>query len=200
MILLPPHLLNQYRSFCSRSAVVESALVDHVKWLRYFLDFCEKYQIVGDESERTRQFLEKLRQKGQHEDKRQQAARAVALYFAMVRTGGEAMAPVQVLSSPRQPSAAVASHARPSQFSVAGYQETSDSPEWDEVLGKLADEIKVRHYSRKTLQTYAKWSRSFQRFLKNKPPQELSTADVKEYLRAGQDDQGGKKPAGLGLK
>jgi len=46
----------------------------------------------------------------------------------------------------------------------------------------MADEIKVRHYSRKTLQTYALWSRQFQRFLKNKPPQELSTADVKEYL------------------
>lgn len=40
----------------------------------------------------------------------------------------------------------------------------------------------MRHYSRKTLQAYAKWARNFQRFLKNKPPQELSTADVKEYL------------------
>ncbi|HEY6871790.1 MAG TPA: integron integrase [Geobacteraceae bacterium] len=49
-------------------------------------------------------------------------------------------------------------------------------------MAKLAAEIKVRHYSRKTLQTYAKWSRQFQRFLKNKPPEELSTADVKEYL------------------
>lgn len=46
----------------------------------------------------------------------------------------------------------------------------------------MAEEIKVRHYSRKTLQTYALWSRQFQRYLKNKPPQELTTADVKEYL------------------
>ena len=46
----------------------------------------------------------------------------------------------------------------------------------------MADEIKVRHYSRKTLKTYALWSRNFQRFLKNKPPEEVSTADVKEYL------------------
>ncbi|WP_246525645.1 integron integrase [Geomobilimonas luticola] len=49
-------------------------------------------------------------------------------------------------------------------------------------MSKLADEIKVRHYSRKTLQTYAKWSRQFQRFLKNKSPEELTTDDVKEYL------------------
>ncbi|WP_238525070.1 site-specific integrase [Geobacter sulfurreducens] len=58
----------------------------------------------------------------------------------------------------------------------------SDSPEWDEVLETLAAEIKVRHYSRKTLRTYALWSRKFQRFLKNKSPRELCTDDVKEYL------------------
>jgi integron integrase len=64
----------------------------------------------------------------------------------------------------------------------AGYEVKSDSPEWDAVLDTLASEIKVRHYSRKTLKTYANWSRRFQRFLQNKPPQELSTVDVKEYL------------------
>jgi Phage integrase, N-terminal SAM-like domain len=46
----------------------------------------------------------------------------------------------------------------------------------------MAAEIKVRHYSRKTLKTYANWSRLFQRFLKDKSPLELTTADVKEYL------------------
>ena len=46
----------------------------------------------------------------------------------------------------------------------------------------MAAEIKVRHYSRKTLITYAKWSRHFQRFLKSKQPPELSTEDVKSYL------------------
>ena len=72
--------------------------------------------------------------------------------------------------------------ARKSQYSEAGYQQKSDSPEWDEAIASLAAEILVRHYSRKTLKTYAHWSRLFQRFLKNKPPAELSTADVKEYL------------------
>jgi Phage integrase, N-terminal SAM-like domain len=71
---------------------------------------------------------------------------------------------------------------RTSQYIDAGYQEKSDSPEWDKVMESMADEIRVRHYSRKTLKTYAKWSRCFQRFLKNKTPEELSTVDVKEYL------------------
>lgn len=40
----------------------------------------------------------------------------------------------------------------------------------------------LRHYSRKTLKTYANWSRQFQRFLKNKPPHELTGDGVKSYL------------------
>lgn len=71
---------------------------------------------------------------------------------------------------------------RRSQYTEAGYQESSASPEWDKVLENMAVEIKVRHYSRKTLKTYALWSRNFQRFLKDKPPGDLSTVDVKEYL------------------
>jgi integron integrase len=58
----------------------------------------------------------------------------------------------------------------------------SASPEWDALIDKLADEIKTRHYSRKTLKTYADWSRKFQGFLHNKFPDALSATDVKEYL------------------
>jgi integron integrase len=63
-----------------------------------------------------------------------------------------------------------------------GYVAESDSAEWDKTVAALASEIKTRHYSRKTLKIYAHWSRQFQRFLKNKPPHELSSTDVKEYL------------------
>ena len=60
--------------------------------------------------------------------------------------------------------------------------EKSKSPAWDQAIEKLAAEIKVRHYSRKTLKTYADWGRKFQRFLGDKPPEELSSLDVKKYL------------------
>ncbi|RNC64431.1 MAG: integron integrase, partial [Desulfuromonadales bacterium] len=166
---------------------------DYLKWLRYFLDFCEKYHVAGSESERIDLFLNKLQQKGQSEQKRQQASQAVSLYFVMLKGGASVTLPVS--SAPcaqpmaRQPDGPGSMPPdtppvppRHSFYNVAGYQETSDSPEWDEVMAKLAAEIKVRHYSRKTLQTYAKWSRQFQRFLKSKPPAELTTADVKDYL------------------
>lgn len=60
--------------------------------------------------------------------------------------------------------------------------EKSDSPDWDKIIDNLAAEIKTRHYSRKTLKAYAEWGRKFQGFLKNKPPDELSSVDVKSYI------------------
>ena len=60
--------------------------------------------------------------------------------------------------------------------------EKTRSPGWDQAIEILAAEIKVRHYSRKTLKTYADWSRKFQHFLTDKPPSELSSLDVKNYL------------------
>ncbi len=60
--------------------------------------------------------------------------------------------------------------------------EKSVSPEWDKVITDLSDEIKTRHYSRKTLKAYGDWVRKFQSFLRNKPPAELTDADVKGHL------------------
>jgi integron integrase len=191
MILLPPHLYKRYQACCIKSGIRDSERADYVKWLRYFLDFCEKYHVAGEVTPRSELFLSKLQQKGQSSEKRQQAQHAVSLYFEMIGGGSrsqssasidqaaEAQKPQTCFSEEYQPSIA---KERKSFYHEAGYQEKSASPEWDEVMAKLADEIKVRHYSRKTLQTYAKWSRGFQRFLKNKPPNELTTDDVKEYL------------------
>ncbi|MEK7286173.1 MAG: integron integrase, partial [Nitrospirota bacterium] len=49
-------------------------------------------------------------------------------------------------------------------------------------LDNLAAEIKIRHYSQKTLKAYADWTRKFQSFLKDKPPEALSATEVKDYL------------------
>ena len=58
----------------------------------------------------------------------------------------------------------------------------TESPAWDKAIADLAAEIKLRHLSRNTLKAYADWSRKFQNYLKNKPPDTLSPAEVKEYL------------------
>ncbi len=58
----------------------------------------------------------------------------------------------------------------------------TEAPAWDAVIEKLAAQIQVRHYSRKTLKHYADWGRKFQNYLKDKDPGELSSQDVKDYL------------------
>ncbi|NTW58262.1 MAG: integron integrase [Nitrospirae bacterium] len=59
---------------------------------------------------------------------------------------------------------------------------TSGHPAWDAIIGLLADEIQARHYSRKTLQHYANWTRKFEFYLSHKDPAQLTSRDVKSYL------------------
>lgn len=179
-----------YRSALQQAGVPVSSHGYYLKWIRYFLDYCAKYNQENASAERVRLFLDKLRSKGQSEIQCRQAAHAVSLYMEMSENVSSPVSPrgaPQHEESPRHDSAMVdgegsVERVRRSFYSEAGYQEKSSSPEWDAVLAVMADEIKVRHYSRKTLKTYALWSRKFQRFLKNKPPAELGSDDVKAYL------------------
>src|SRR4030065_1491947 len=58
----------------------------------------------------------------------------------------------------------------------------SGSPHWDKIIANRAAYIRTLHYSRKTLKADADWSRKFQSYLRNKPPDELSATDVKAYI------------------
>jgi integron integrase len=203
VIDIPKVLLVQYRDHLKAHGVAIASTPELERWLRFFLDFCLKYQASGTDSERLRLFMLKLREKKQPEEQRLRAFRAVSLYFDLLKQVGfyvhdgigsvdgqgrdvaglitpELDEPHRVASTVGPPR--FARDLPASRYCADGYVTKSDSPEWDAVLAAVADEIKIRHYSRRTLQTYATWSRNFQRFLKNKPPLELSTADVKEYL------------------
>jgi len=178
----PNTVFCQYETILKKREVTVKCHADYKKWLRYYLDFSAKYQLPDSKSERVRLFGEKLREKKQSEQQRQQAIHAVYLYFEMQHKGAEPIGQQCHDTSPRLPPQLSIFTQRKSQYCEAGYQVKSSSPEWDALLEVMAGEIKVRHYSRRTLKTYANWSRQFQRFLKNKLPEELSSADVKEYL------------------
>jgi len=201
MLLIPNEVFIQYVAYLNKRGVIAAHQGQYKKWLRYYLDFCDKYPIPDANSDRVRLFCEKLRDKKQSEAQREQAAHSISLYFEMKRhdtetqpqgnisrdesLGKEADSLVSdslAQSAPIKESQQPPSRPGSSQYTEAGYQEKSKSPEWDAVLAAMAAEIKVRHYSRKTLKTYANCSRLFQRFLRDKSPGELTTVDVKEYL------------------
>jgi len=191
MIQLSVQLIDDFRNHLIERGLGDIKIEEYKKWLRFFLDFCDKYKVTGSESAQLRSFMNKLREKNQSDEQRRRAYHAVSLYFELIKTGqagSVAAVPspvseiVKQLDTPQKAPNHFQSFVSKSHYSETGYQVKSDSPEWDVVMERLAGEIKVRHYSRKTLKTYALWSRKFQRYLKNKSPNELTSEDVKAYL------------------
>ena len=200
MIPVPYSVMKDYVAILASCEIPPSHIEYYKKWLRYYYDFSATCLEMIDKPEKVKLFLEKLRSRNQSAMLCQQAAHAISLYFEMQSKEIQQVKSVdepskeQNLIAEQMPSPSLSSDLstpaapfkafkqRQSQYSEAGYQEKSDSLEWDKVLEVMATEIKVRHYSRKTLQTYVNWSRNFQRFLKNKLPEALTTEDVKEYL------------------
>jgi site-specific recombinase XerD len=188
--------LTQFEAVLKKRAVPVSRHADYRKWLRYYLDFRGKYTLPDSKAEHVRLFIEKLREKNQTHERQKQAAHALSLFFEsqpqnkhVYTSQAEATTPIySPLSDMQQPQRVLGTEpAIPLKSAGSRYNEwrcleKSGSPEWDKIIDNLAAEIKTRHYSRKTLKAHADWSRKFQGFLHNKPPDELSTEDVKSYL------------------
>jgi hypothetical protein len=79
MLNIPDNILVQYEAILKKKVSDVSAHWKYKKWLRYFLDFCDKYHVAGPESEQVWLFIEKLREKKQSPEQQKQAAYAVAL-------------------------------------------------------------------------------------------------------------------------
>ena len=209
MLPIPENILGPFNEVLKQRAVVESLHVHYRKWLRYFLDFSRKYSLPEAKSEQVLLFTNKLKSKNQTPQQCTQAARAVSLFFESQKQGDfpQSTSPPPARSENRQSithtikstvipkidgSSGIleAIPQRPNHHSFTGgkrYNEwrclvKTKSPAWDQVIEKLAKEIKIRHYSRKTLKTYADWGRKFQHYLHDKPPEDLSSVEVKEYL------------------
>ncbi len=164
MLAVPETLLEQYELILREKGISENHFNDYLKWLRYFLDFVAKYQLPASKAEQIHQFGKKLRSKRQSEFQQQQANHAIFLYFELqCMMAGSAGSKLHV-DTVVEPLSHIRSSQKKTHFSPAGYAEKSNSPEWDAVVETMAAEIKVRHYSRKTLKTYANWSRKFQGF------------------------------------
>ncbi len=206
---IPDDILKQFNAVLEQKTVPSSLRDDYRKWLRYYLDFRVKYPPPDAKSEQVRLFIEKMRSKGKSGKSLHHAAHALSLFFSlqtrkkqavvhaeMVRTALSSPVPVSFATQPLQQAfqegeavkqAVPGVMKMPAQRGGRKYNEwwcleKTKSPEWDEVIDKLAGEIKTRHYSRKTLKAYADWSRKYQIYLKNKSPEALSTTDVKSYL------------------
>ena len=206
---IPSDILTRFEAVLKKRAVPADRHADYKKWLMYYLDFKSKYSLPDSRSEHVRLFIEKLKKKNQSPEQQKQAAHAVSLFFesqnakrkaeattpvtpfakgeSLTSSQSRATMPVRASNTIKEPSnPSVPPFVSPlsgkSRFNDWRCLKKTDSPEWDKLISDLSNEIKTRHYSRKTLKAYADWCRHFQSYLRNKPPEELSESDVKKYL------------------
>ncbi|MDS4041572.1 MAG: hypothetical protein RKP20_10385 [Candidatus Competibacter sp.] len=94
MLAVFPELARRYEARLAQQNIIAGQRPHYHKWLRYYLDFCHKYNFKPMDRRSLPAFREKLRAKHQPEPLCQQAGQAVALYLEMVSSANESRSPV----------------------------------------------------------------------------------------------------------
>jgi integron integrase len=135
---------------------------NYLKWLRFYLDFCEKYDHPPENTESTAAFMHKLTEKRQSPAQRRQAAKSVRVYRDITKIKNS-------------------DHDLVSDRSSIDFHTPEDNG-WDTVFQNLRETIRMRNYSRKTYTTYAGWIGRFEQFINSKHPDKTTMSDVKSFL------------------
>ena len=67
MLLIPNAIFTEDVTHLNKREIAVGHFAEYKKWLRYYLDFCDKYPVPDGKSEWVRLFMEKLRDKKQTE-------------------------------------------------------------------------------------------------------------------------------------
>jgi integron integrase len=204
MINIPNDIRDSFEKCLAQESISEGVRPFYRKWLRYYFDFCHKYQ--HDLSDRTslKHFTEKLAAKHQPVNLIRQASHAVSIFYKHCQvaqvTGNRSdlsasSSSLQTGSSPRSTESAGIPHSflfgvssDPSFHAVASSEKDNvaedqvTNADWTSIFDGLKHETSIRHYSPKTLRSYSNWARQLQAFTKSKSPELLSSADVRDFL------------------
>ncbi len=82
MLTIPINLAQQYETLLVQQDIPIKQRSHYYKWLRYYLDFCDKYQFELSEKRSFSAFNEKLRSKNQSDTQRQQAKKGDRFIFS----------------------------------------------------------------------------------------------------------------------
>ncbi len=165
MLKIPEALQKKYNVLLKKNDILPKLHNNYRKWLRYYLDFCKKYQHAYAAQESLSLFIEKLKEKKQTQAQQYQARQAVLLYFAGMTV-----------------KSALAESESQVRESAGSFKTARSSTDWKTALESLSNEIKVRHYSPKTLKSYSLWVEKIRYFTDHKPPEQLISSDVKDFL------------------
>jgi len=167
MIKIPQESKIQFETLLAQKEIPKRFHAECLKWLRYYLDFCHKYGFEESTKESLPHFIKKLKAKGQTSQQQKRANRAISIYYEMKPSGADKKTTVR----------------RKDRASSSNKELLKPThADWTSVYGDLQSEIKLRHYSPKTLKAYRGWVRQFQAFTRSKDPKLLSASDVKDFL------------------
>ncbi len=156
--------------FCQRmknAGIIYGLQQEYRKWLRFYLDFCDKYYLAPPARESLAQFIKKLNEKGQAPDNQKQAVQSVNVYLDIISRESE------------EPLAGIVKETTPV---ISGSDDGKKNSDWSTIFKNLNDSIRLRNYSKKTFRAYAGWIDRFAAFIRHKSPKDIIIEDVKLFL------------------
>ena len=81
MIPIPQNINTLYSALLIQKAVPDKYHPYYRKWLRYYLDFCQKYGFRQSDTKSLPHFIKKLKEKKQTDQQQKQAVDAISIYY-----------------------------------------------------------------------------------------------------------------------
>jgi len=101
MIALPSIILERFDQVLRNKALPNNTRFVYTKWLRFYWDFCHKFQHIPLNANSLPLFLKKLQDKQQSKRHQQQAHQAVSLFYAMQTANHNPANPEQMTAAAR---------------------------------------------------------------------------------------------------
>jgi len=77
-------LQEQFEEHLGKRTIAKALHGVYTKWLRYYLDFCQKYSSPPSQGQSLPQFIQKLQEKKQTKAQQEQVATAIRLYYEIL--------------------------------------------------------------------------------------------------------------------
>jgi|GEM_PF-1951288 len=153
---IPAEIKNLYDAALNRHSTPTNEQHYYIKCLRYYLDFCDKYHHEKSSRGSLSLFIQKLKDKNQSDMQRKQAFHDVSIFYELKDPVKDPVNDkIDVLNIKEE------------DIPIKKVEPKTTNSDWRLVCAKLNEEIKLRHYSPKTLKTYRGWVRQFQNFTKS---------------------------------
>ena len=192
MLVVSTGVKTGFAEFLVKKGIAQKYIYKCQKYLRYYLDFCQKYRHGSGTLHGLEGFLLELAEKKQDATARKEAQRAVQLYqeYLTLRKNDSKRPKNDEVTNKKvniDKHIAKKDHNRDKVSSTSvtksAQKDTNRSgSSWKSEFAGLENTIRMRHYSDKTLRSYRKYVRDFQAYTQSPQPDSLTAEHVKNYL------------------